>query len=166
MSSDWVLLSYSNKLVRNSFSAHSADSLNKSEGEWFVKGLHLMAQWVVKKLWKYLNTNNYDGTHFMIKRERGIVWLMLIFSYSILACWLLEILFSYSSTLQLNLISQFHSIKSVKIPLEILIWDQIIGMKAACWFRQSRWCFQNAPVHLTIKAFVIFTCAFNVPCNH
>ena len=43
---DWVLLNYSNKVFTGL--THSPVSSIKSEGEWFVNGLHFMAQWVVK----------------------------------------------------------------------------------------------------------------------
>lgn len=42
MLSDWVLLNYSNKPFRGL--TRSAVSFIKSEGEWFVNGLHFMAQ--------------------------------------------------------------------------------------------------------------------------
>lgn len=52
-----------------------------------------------------------------------VLFLSYICSYSIFASWRLETLSRYSSALQLNLISPFLSIKSVKIPLEVLMRD-------------------------------------------
>lgn len=113
MLSDRVLLNYSNKLFTGL--SHSTVSFLKSEGEWFVNSLYLMAQWVVKKK----RQTPYIGSCFIIN-SRVVLY---ICSYSTFASWCLETLSRYSSALQLNLISPFLSIRSMKIPLEVPMRD-------------------------------------------
>lgn len=122
MLSDWVLLNYWNKPFRRL--THSLVLFIKSDGEWFVNGLHFMAQLVVKYVarWKDLNTNNYTGT-CIIHRRRAGVWSVYIFIFSILVSWFFESLKGiYSSNTSQNKMLPFCcNIKSLKTPLEILM---------------------------------------------
>lgn len=64
MLSDWVPLNYSNAPFRSL--SHSPGSFIKSEGEWFVNGLHFMAQWVVEKTCDMMEVSEYKTVQRMI----------------------------------------------------------------------------------------------------